>query len=47
MKPPLFVHLQDDVIRPPEPNNDVILPSIPDEFLQKLGLGSNSSDSKR
>ena len=41
------LYFQDDVINPPEPTNDVIMPSLPDEFLQKLGLSPNSTESKR
>ncbi|WAR08172.1 hypothetical protein MAR_018130 [Mya arenaria] len=38
-KKTVLVEIADDVLRPPMPNSDSeIMPSIPDEFLQKLGL---------
>jgi len=34
---------QDDVVRPPPPDDQAaIMPSIPDEFLQKLGLKADT-----
>ena len=27
-----------EVIRPPSPNDDPVMPSVPDEFLSQLGL---------
>lgn len=30
-----------EVIQPPLPNDDPVMPSVPDEFLSKLGLTQN------
>ena len=30
-----------EVVQPPSPNDNAVMPSVPDEFLSKLGLTQN------
>ncbi|XP_046553920.1 inositol 1,4,5-triphosphate receptor associated 1-like isoform X6 [Haliotis rubra] len=46
MAPPELLTLSENTLTPPPPSQDSVTPSLPDEFLEKLGLKMSSPDEK-
>ncbi|XP_046326165.2 inositol 1,4,5-triphosphate receptor associated 2-like isoform X2 [Haliotis rufescens] len=46
MAPPQLLTLSENTLTPPPPSQDSVTPSLPDEFLEKLGLKMSSPEEK-